>query len=82
MSEKRSSLLLSLLLGGLIGGGISFLLTSSLMRKRSGTPAREAVKWESEGTQERSYEGGVYCAPEGADMHYDVGDDIYYSNEQ
>jgi hypothetical protein len=83
MPEKKSSLMLSFLVGGLIGGGITFLLASSLTRKRSTIPARETRKWELSGEmREQSYEEGVYCAPEGADMHYDMGKDTYYSNDE
>ena len=83
MNGKKSAMLLSLLVGGLIGGGITFLLTSSLMRKRSFMPARETGTWGlSNEMQERSREEGDYCAPEGADMHYDIGDGLYYSNDE
>jgi hypothetical protein len=83
MPEKKSSLLLSFLVGGLIGGGITFLLALSLTRKQSAMPARETRKWElSDEMEEQSYEEGVYCAPEGADMHYDIGKDTYYSNDE
>ena len=83
MSEKRSSWLLSLLLGGLIGGGITFLLTSRLMRTRRGKPARAARKWvASDEMSEQSYEEGIYCAPEGADTHRDLENDIYYSKDE
>jgi hypothetical protein len=83
MPEKKSSLLLSFLVGGLIGGGATYLLTSSLTRKQSTIPARETRKWElSDEAEEQSYEEGVYCAPEGADMHYDIGKDTYYSNDE
>jgi hypothetical protein len=83
MSEKKSSLMLSFFIGGLIGGGMTFLLASSLMRKRSTKRARATKKWESSGEmEERTYEEGGYCAPEGADIHYDVGKDAYYSNEE
>ena len=83
MNEKRSSLILSFLAGGLIGGGITFLLATSLMKKRSFVPAREIRKWElSDETEEQSYEEGDYCAPEGADMHYDIGDGLYFSSDE
>jgi hypothetical protein len=83
MNEKKSSLMLSFFIGGLIGGGITFLLTSSLMRKGRTKPSGAAWKWEkSDDMKEQSYDEGVYCAPEGADMHYDMGKDTYYSNEE
>jgi hypothetical protein len=83
MNEKRSSLLLSLLLGGLIGGGITFLLTSRLMRTRRAKPARANRKWSvSDEMREQSYEEGIYCAPEGADTHRDLENDIYYSKDE
>jgi hypothetical protein len=83
MTEKKSSLMLSFLIGGLIGGGMTFLLASSLMRARSAKPTRANKKWELSGEMgERTYEVGGYCAPEGADMHYDMGKDTYYSNEE
>ena len=79
MSEKKSSLILSFLIGGLLGGGITFFLASNLMRLRNAKPIRTRDRFDE--TDEQSYEdGGVYCAPEGADMHYDVGKDVYYSN--
>jgi hypothetical protein len=83
MNEKKSSLILSFFVGGLIGGGITFLLTSSLIRKRIARPGRSTKKLRfSDEIQEQSYEDGVYCAPEGADMHYDMGKDTYYCNEE
>lgn len=83
MTERKSSLMLSFLIGGLIGGGMTFLLASNLMRTRSAKPARANKKWElSDEMEEQSYEEGGYCAPEGADMHYDMGKDTYYSNEE
>ncbi len=83
MNKSKNSLILSFLVGGLIGGGITFLLTSGLMRKRSFMPARETGAWQlSDEIQERSRENGDYCAPEGADMHYDIGDGLYYSNDE
>jgi len=83
MNEKRSSLLLSLLLGGLIGGGITFLLTSRLMRTRRAKPTRAARRWAaSDEMSEQSCEEGIYCAPEGADTHRDLENDIYYSKDE
>jgi hypothetical protein len=83
MNEKRTSLLLSLLLGGLIGGGITFLLTSRLMRTRCAKPAHATRKWAaSDEMEEQSYEEGFYCAPEGADIHRDLEKDIYYSKDE
>jgi hypothetical protein len=83
MTEKKSSLMLSFLIGGLIGGGMTFLLASSLMRRRGTKAARATRKWAaSDDMEEQSYEEGGYCAPEGADMHYDMGKDTYYSNEE
>ena len=83
MNEKRSSVMLSFLIGGLIGGGITFLLTSSLMRKRNTVPARETGKRGlSDEMKEQSYEEGDYCAPEGASMRYDMGKDLYYSGDE
>ena len=32
--------------------------------------------------REQPYEEGIYCAPEGADTHYDMEKDSYYSNEE
>ena len=83
MTEKKSSLMLSFLIGGLIGGSMTFLLASSLMRTRSAKPARTIKTRELlDEMKEQSYEEGIYCAPEGADMHYDIGKDTYYSNGQ
>ena len=31
---------------------------------------------------EQSYEEGIYCAPEGADIHYEWKKIIYYSNRR
>jgi hypothetical protein len=78
MNEKKSPLLLSFLIGGLLGGGITFFLATNLMRSRNAKHTRTR-DWSDE-TDEQSYEDGVYCAPEGADMHYDVGKDVYYSD--
>ena len=83
MSEKKSSLMLSFFIGGLIGGGITFLLASSLMRTRKARPTRaNRTPVLRDEMNEQSYEEGGYCAPEGADIHYDVGKDTYYSNEE
>jgi gas vesicle protein len=81
MTEKKSSLALSFLIGGLIGGGMTFLLASSLMRTRSAKPVRaNKIREPVDEMKEQSYEDGVYCAPEGADLYYDREKDIYYSN--
>ena len=78
MSEKKSSLILSFFIGSLIGGGITFLLASSLMRTGHAKPARANKKWAtSDEMEEQSYEEGIYCAPEGADINYDIEKDIY-----
>jgi gas vesicle protein len=83
MLERKSSFILSFFIGGLIGGGIAFLLASSLMRTRSAKPARAVKTHESlDEMEEQSYEEGAYCAPEGADIQYDMGKDTYYSNGQ
>jgi hypothetical protein len=83
MSEKKSSLMLSFMIGGLIGGGITFLLASRLMRTRRTKPARATRRWAaSDEMREQSYEEGIYCAPEGADIHYDIEKDIYYSKDE
>jgi len=82
INEKKVSLMLSFLIGGLIGGSITFLLASSSMRKRSTMPAGKTREWSLPDDMEgQSYEEGGYCAPEGADVHYDMGKDTYYSND-
>jgi hypothetical protein len=82
MLDRKSSFILSFFIGGLIGGSITFLLASSLMRTRGTKPARvnkpAGLRGEME---EQFYEEGIYCAPEGADLHYDREKDMYYSNE-
>jgi hypothetical protein len=83
MSERKNSLVISFLIGGLIGGGMTFLLASRLMRTRRVKPARAAKRWAaSDEASEQSYEEGIYCAPEGADIHYDMEKDIYYSKDE
>lgn len=83
MNEKKNSLLLSFFIGGLIGGGITFLLASSLMRTGRNKPSKATRKWEiPDEMKEQAYDEGVYCAPEGADMHYDMGKGTYYSNQE
>ena len=72
MNERKSSLILSFFIGGLIGGGITFLLASSLMRTRGTKPVRVNKTGElPDEMKEQSYEEGIYCAPEGADIRYD-----------
>ncbi len=82
MFEKRGSFILSFFIGGLLGGGIALLLAPGLVRKRSDKPVRARRTRElRDEIEKQSYEEGIYCAPEGADMHYDIGKDMYYSNE-
>jgi hypothetical protein len=80
MSEKKISLMLSFFVGSLIGGSITFLLATYLMRTRS--IRANKTKGLRDEMEEQSYEEGIYCAPEGADLHYHVGKDIYYSKEE
>ena len=81
MLERKSSFILSFFIGGLIGGGITFLLASSHMRTRSAKAVRtNKTRVLLDEMKEQSYEEGLYCAPEGADIHYDAEKDMYYSN--
>jgi hypothetical protein len=79
MLERKGSFILSFFIGGLIGGGITFLLATHLLRTRSAR-ANKTTGTRGE-MEEQSYEESVYCAPEGADLHYDRDKDMYYSNE-
>lgn len=79
MSEKKSSIMLSFFIGGLIGGGITFLLATQLLRTRNVRVNK--TKGQRDVMEEQSYEEGIYCAPEGADLHYNAEKDTYYSNE-
>ena len=84
MPEKKYSSVLSFMIGGLVGSGIVLLLTQYLTRKRNSKAIktkRAKMPWDE--IEEQIYEDGVYCAPEGADMHYDMEEeDQYYSNGQ
>jgi hypothetical protein len=80
MLDRKSSLMLSFFIGGLIGGGITFLLATHLLRTRN-TRISKTKGLRRDETEEQSYEESVYCAPEGADLHYDREKDMYYSNE-
>ena len=80
MSERKRSLMLSFLIGSVIGGGMTFLLATHFLKTR-GVRANKTKGLRDE-MEEQSYEEGIYCAPEGADLHYDAGKDIYYSKEE
>jgi hypothetical protein len=79
MLDRKSSFILSFFAGSVIGGSIAFLLTTHLLRTRNVRVNKtNGMRDEME---EQSYEEGIYCAPEGADLHYDREKDMYYSNE-
>ena len=79
MLDRKSSLILSFFAGGAIGGGIAFLLTTHLLKTRNVRVNKTKGLYDE--MKEQSYEEGLYCAPEGADLHYDMGKDMYYSND-
>jgi hypothetical protein len=80
MLDRKSSFMLSFFIGGLIGGGITFLMATHLLRTRS-TRVNKTRGLRRDEMEEQSYEESDYCAPEGADLHYDREKDMYYSNE-
>ncbi len=76
MREDRNSLILSFVLGSLAGGGAAVLATQYFFRKRYAKATRM--------TSDANLTQGDYCAPEGADLHYDLDeeDDEYYSESR
>jgi hypothetical protein len=83
MSDNKRSFILSFLIGGLIGGGATFLLSRCLTRPKNSRLIRTYTKNKAlDEIEERPHEEGDYCAPEGADIRYDAKKDIYYSNEE
>ena len=83
MVERKGSFVLSFFVGGLIGSGITFLLAQYLTRKRNAKAiTADRTRMLRDEMKERLYEDGIYCAPEGADMHYDMEEDLYYSNKR
>ncbi len=83
MLERKDSFILSFFVGGLIGSGVTLLLARYLSRKRNVKiiEAGETKMLRGE-MKEQLYENGIYCAPEGADTHYDMEENSYYSNGQ
>lgn len=84
MPDNKRAFILSFLIGGLIGGGATFLLSRCLTRtgNRKLTTRTVTRRQLSDEIEERPHEEGDYCAPEGADIRFDTGKDIYYSNEE
>ncbi len=81
MPRSKRSFILSFCIGGLVGGSIALLLSQYLERtQRVKSTRKDNVRSLYGKTQEQSYENGIYCAPEGAEMHYDIGENIYYSS--
>ncbi|HEX2966997.1 MAG TPA: hypothetical protein VHO84_14515 [Syntrophorhabdaceae bacterium] len=77
MREDKNSLIVSFLLGSIVGGGIAVLATQYyLKRKYFRQTASDASLTQSN--------LGDYCAPEGADLHYDLDEeeDQYYSESR
>jgi hypothetical protein len=82
MSERKGPFILSFVIGSLIGGGLTLLLSRCLVRQQNAGIITNKRKGPLDEMKEQYYEEGDYCAPEGADRHYDMGKDIYYSNEE
>jgi len=83
MPRSKRSLILSFCIGGLVGGGLAVLLSQCLERtQRVKSTKKYNVRSLYGKAQEQSYENGIYCAPEGAEMHYDIGENIYYSSRE
>lgn len=81
MLNKKGSFLLSFFVGGLIGSGMTLLLAQYLARKQSAKAIKtDKTRMFRGEAKEQAYENGIYCAPEGADMRYDMEEDLYYSN--
>ena len=74
-NEKKSSPVVPLFVGGLIGGGIALLMAPCLVRARSSIVAAASKARHMIGkNKEQSHEGGIYCqVPEGADVCFDEG---------
>ena len=78
MPDSKHSFVLSFFVGSLIGSGITLLLAQHLLRKRTAKAKASRMEMLRDELKERLYENGIYCAPEGADMRYDLEDDVYY----
>ncbi len=70
---------MSFVLGGIVGGGVAVLATQYYFRRKHARAL--ALEHEANLTQ---FNQGDYCAPEGADLHYDLDeeDDQYSSGSR
>jgi hypothetical protein len=78
MREDKNSLIMSFVLGSLVGGGVAVLATQYYFKRKHSRALDANFNQTAQGD---------YCAPEGADLHYDLGaeeedDDQYYSESR
>lgn len=75
MREDKNSLIMSFVLGSIVGGGMAVLATQYYFKRKHARALK--LEYDANLTQ---FNQGDYCAPEGADVHYnlDEEDDQYY----
>ena len=80
MREDKDTLIMSFLMGSLFGAGIALLSAQYYTRRKYSRYLK--ARGSDEYVSETQLNQRDYCAPEGADLHYDLSeeDQQYYSD--